>query len=545
MVKNLLSLLSTRQSSILTGASILMISVFAAKFLGLIKDRLLSHNFSSSETTIFFAAFRIPDILFNLLIFGTLSVAFIPLFTEYLHKKGENDGFKFASNILNISLLSYVVLAIICSVFIAPLNSIVAPGIIGQQKEITDYLTKIIFLGQALLILGTFFMGMAHSYQRFIIPALAPLFYNIGIILGIIFFSSTLHIVAPALGVVIGAALHVLIQLPFIISLGFRYKLSLDIFNSGVKELLHMMSFRNISLVVEHISETIAFALSTLISSSAPTLYTFAQHLYVVPIGLFGATIAQAALPVLSREKAQEDLISFKITLLTTIHQILFLTLPAAAMLIVLKIPIVRLAFGASQFNWEDTVLTGNTVAWFSVGLVAQSVSLILVRGFYALKDTRSPVIISVITVAINIVLSYLLVIILKKDVSSLGIAYAVAGNVSGISLLLLLGKKIGGFSFKNLFLPAFKMLVAALIAGMVLYIIIQSLDKLVFDTTRVVGLILLTGTACFFGLSIYLLIVWLLEVRELNTYVDLIKKFYKMQFKVKTEEIVKETGGI
>jgi putative peptidoglycan lipid II flippase len=137
---------------------------------------------------------------------------------------------------------------------------------------------------------------------------------------------------------------------------------------------------------------------------------TFAQHLSAVPVGLFGATIAQAALPVLSREHARGETESFKVTLLTTLHQILFLTLPATAMLIILRIPIVRLVFGASEFTWEDNVLTGRTTAFLALGLAAYSVTLLLVRGFYAYKDTKTPVIVSLITVLVNVLLSVLFV---------------------------------------------------------------------------------------------------------------------------------------
>src|SRR5581483_11812645 len=171
------------------------------------------------------------------------------------------------------------------------------------------------------------------------------------------------------------------------------------------------------------------------IAASSVTLLTLSQQLFLVPIGLFGATIAQAALPVLSREKARGEMEFFKSTLLTTMHQILFLTLPAIAILVVLRIPVVRLVFGASQFSWNDTVLTGRTVAYFSLGIAAQSVVLLLVRAFYALKDTKTPVIVSLITVLINVVLSVYFVQILKLDVWSLGISYAISSNLSVVIL--------------------------------------------------------------------------------------------------------------
>src|SRR5258708_9890340 len=142
MVKNLLSLLALRQNSILSGATILMVAVFASKFLGLIKDRLLLHNFTTDEASVFFAAFNLPDLLFNFLIFGTLSVAFIPIFTEHLHQKGEQNAFEFASNILNLSLLAFGLVALLALIFVSPLNALLLPGFSGEKKALTDQMTR-------------------------------------------------------------------------------------------------------------------------------------------------------------------------------------------------------------------------------------------------------------------------------------------------------------------------------------------------------------------------------------------------------------------
>jgi putative peptidoglycan lipid II flippase len=543
MVKNFLSLLNARQNSILSGASILMLTVFASKFLGLIKDRLLVHNFTTAQTDIFFAAFNLPDLMYQLLIFGTLSVAFIPIFTDFLHNKGEKEAFNFASNILNLSMLVFGIVTVLSFIFVPPINMILVPGFEGSKKDLTDQLTRIVLFSQVFFVVGSFFVGVAQSYQRFIIPSLAPFFYNLGIIFGIVVLSPFIGIYGPAVGAVLGAFMHVGIQLPMIKSLGFKYHLTFDFFNSGVHQVFKMMSLRNISLVAEAISDKVALALASLVSEGSLTVFNFSQHLYTAPIGLFGATIAQAALPILSREQARGETESFKRTLLTTMHQILFLTLPAAAILIVLRIPVVRLVFGASQFNWSDTVLTGRTVAFLSLGLAAQSVILLLVRGFYALKDTKTPVIVSVTTVVLNILLSLLFVRVWYWDVWSLGLAYAVSTNVSLLMLLYFLNKKVGGFNFHLLFEPALKMLVASSTAAVALYIPIKALDQLVFDTTHTVNLIILTGIAALFGLGIYLVLVWLMDVKELSTYVDLIKKISRLQKNVETQEMVQETG--
>ena len=163
MVKSFLNLLALRQNSILSGATILMIAVFASRFLGLIRNRLLVQNFDTSKTDIFFASFALPDLLFQILIFGSLSVAFIPVFSEELHKKGEGEAFKFASSILNLSLLIFGAVIFLAIIFVGPLNSIFVPGFKGEQKIITDQITQIILIAQLILVVGTFFFGVAHT----------------------------------------------------------------------------------------------------------------------------------------------------------------------------------------------------------------------------------------------------------------------------------------------------------------------------------------------------------------------------------------------
>lgn len=544
MVRSFLDLLSSRQNSILSGAFILMVMVMASKFLGLIRDRLMTHYFSSDQLGEFYAAFRLPDLLFQFLIFGAISVAFITIFTEIVHKKGEAEGFEFASEILNTILIIFTGVTVVVFILARPIMEFIVPGLTSEQKDVTAQLTQIILLGQILLTIGSFFAGIAQSFQRFLVPALASVMYNLGVILGIVFLTKVWGIYGPAYGVLIGAALHILIQFPLMSALGYEYKPKINLNSHWIKEVFGMMSMRSVGVAIEQINETIGVTLASIISTSSIAYLTLAQHLYAVPIGLFGSTLAQAAMPILARENALDDRESFKRTLLTTLHQILFLALPSAAILIVLRIPAVRLVFGASQFTWEATVLTGKTVAFMALGLAAQSIVLLLMRGFYALKDTKTPVVVTIVTVGLNIILSILFVQVLRWEVWSLGLASAITSNLSIVMLLYLLSRKLGKFDSNLLAVPALKMLIAATVAATALYIPIKALDQLVFDTTKTVNLILLTGIASFIGLSIYLLLVYLMQVKELYTYVELLKKIYNTRLQFKSTEIAEETTG-
>lgn len=525
-----------------------MATVVLSKILGLIRDRLLVSTFPPDTVAIFFAAFRVPDLIFQLLILGALSVAFIPVFTEVFEEKGSQDAFRLAQAILNLALIVLLAVTVLIFIFVDQITELIVPGFSPAQQKAVAELTKIILAGQIILTVGSFFVGMLQSFQRFIIPAFAGVFYNLGIILGIILLTPFMGIAGPAMGVILGALMHVLIQLPLVWSIGFRFNF-LNLFHPGVKDIFRLISFRTIGLAAEQFNETVGLILASLISTVSVTYLTFAQHLQIVPVGLFGATIAQAALPVLAYERAKGKLDEFKATLLTTMHQILFLTLPAAAILIVIRIPAVRLVFGASQFDWVSTVLTGKTVAFLSVGLAAQAVSPLLVRGFYALKDTRTPVFISFLVVTVNIALSLYFVRYLGLEVWSLGLSFAIASILSGILLFVGLHIKTGGFEIAKVVTPFLKMLMATVIMGACLYIPIKLLDQVIFDTTKTVGLLLLTGLSGIFAILVYVLMVWFLKVRELKTFIDLGKKILaraaNLQKEVKIEELINEPGTV
>lgn len=546
MVKNLLSLLYTRQTSILSSAVIIMTTVMLAKILGLVRDRLLAHVFSPDKIDIFWAAFRLPDSIFQIIILGALSVAFIPVFTEHLEAKGKEDAFEMAGAVLNVSLSIFVVATILIYFLAEPIiSNFIAPGFTQERQMQVASLTRVILFGQVVLIFGSFFIGILQSFQRFIVPSLAPVFYNLGIIIGIVFLSKPYGVMGAAYGVVFGALLHVLIQVPLIWSMGFRFKFPPKFFNPGVKEIMRLMSVRTLGLAAEQINETVGIALASLATIGSVTYLTFAQHLQVVPIGLFGATLAQAALPVLSSERARGKIEEFKITLLTTLHQIMFLSLPATAILIVLRIPVVRLTFGASQFDWTATVLTGATLAYLSIGLAAQAISLLLVRGFYAMKDTKTPVIVSLIVVLVNIALSFYFILRLHLAVWSIGLAYSISALLSGVLLFLTLHFKVGKFELGLILGPFIKMLMATIIMGVALYIPIKLLDQVIFDTTKTINLLILTGLSSIFALSVYIGLVWYMKVKELITFFNLAKGIARQisnwPNSIKTKEMIHE----
>lgn len=252
-------------------------------------------------------------------------------------------------------------------------------------------------------------------------------------------------------------------------------------------------------------------------------IYNSAQILSFAPVVLFGQTIAQAALPILSKEREKLDY--FKTTFITSFNQMLYLVLPISVLFLVLRIPIVRLIFGAAQFDWPATVLTGRTLAFFSISIFAQSLIALVLRGFYALHNTKMPLVVGSISTAIIIVLVYLFITVHKLGVESIAIAYSIASVFNLVVLFIFLDKMVGGFDKKNLVLSIVKIFLSSFFTGFALYIPIKLLDQLVFDTTRTINLIFLTGISAFAGLSLYLFLTWLFNVKEAKTFLLLFKK--------------------
>lgn len=508
---------------------ILVSMVFTSRVLGLVRDRMLNARFAPDQLGVYFAAFRLPNLIFELLVMGALTSAFIPIFTKYVAQKNEKEGFGMAAALINLSVVVLAVLAVPIVLWAEPISRFLTPGFNDTQVAQMAMFTRIMVISQVLpLLIGNFFTGILQSYNMFLIPALAPVMYNVGIIIGIVFLSGPFGLSGPVYGVGIGALLFMCIQLPLVIAVGYRHRLDFSIKHQGVREVLRLIGPRTLGLAVSQIDSTVDLMLSSLLGASMVTVFNFAQQLQQLPVGLFGVTVAQAALPTLSTASAKDDLTSFKSAIISGIHQILFFVLPASAMFIVLRIPVVRLVFGASRFTWEATVLTGMTLSMFSLSIFAQSIVNVLARGFYALYDTKTPVIVGIISIIINSTASIIFIKVLGWPVWSLGLSTSIASIINAISLFFLLNKRVNGFAIGELFGPAIKMFIAAVVAGVVVFFPLKIFDQLVFDTTRTFGLLMLTGVAGGAGLITYVLLAWVFDVNEVKSFISLVSRVRK-----------------
>lgn len=537
--KNGANFFKKRQENILSAAFVIAFSVALSRVLGLIRYRLLAAHFGDELHLLdsFIAASILPEAIFEILIFGTIALAFIPVFSQYLSREKLEKAWQLSSTMITLGIGVFLVFSIIIFLAADILAPIIAPGIVSKDPNTASTiarLLRIMTLAQLFFVVSIFITGILQSFQRFLMPALASIFYNLGIIISIIFLVPALGIYAPAFGMILGALLHLVIQLPLALSLGFKFRPNFEIAKKDVKETISLMWPRSIALGLFRISDMINIALASIATVGSVVAFNFAQVLQNVPIALFAGSIAQAALPSLSIEFNAKRYDHFKKVFVESFHQILFLILPAAAILAILRIPTVRLVFGAREFPWELTVLTGRIVIAFSLGITAQALSLLITRGFYALRDSFTPVKVNVVTIATNITLSLIFILVLKLSLIYLAVAYSTASILNFLILLYLLDKKVN-FDKKKLFLPAIKMGLISLVTAISLYIPMKLLDQLVFDTTRTVGLILLTAVATTVGLLVYVTLSWLFKVEQVVIFSNLAKRILVLPTRLTT----------
>jgi len=529
MVKDIfkkgLQALTLKQSNIFTAAFFIVATTIFGQVLGLFKYRLLVSIFgASSDLGVFLASFRVPDFLFQIFVTGALSTSFIPIFSEFVSQNKKDEANKFTSAILTYGVLAFVLISVFVVVFAHPLARAVAPGFSNREIELMANLMVIIQISEVFFIVGTVFSGVLQSYQHFLIPGIASALYNLGIIIGITVLSGIFHlgIYGATFGVVIGAFFFFVAQLPLLRGTGFRFQFTLHR-DQAVRKLAALMLPRSLTLLIAQIAITANVFFASFTTSRGLVILELAQTLMLAPVLLFGQSIAQASFPSLSlKSKEPEEFVSIFVS---SLNQIMYLTLPISALLVVLRIPIVRLFFGASRFDWDATVATGLTLALLGISIAAQSAIYLFSRAFFALKDSQTPFFITLFSVLINIALSYYFILVLKLPVYYLGISFTIGNLMSFILLLITLNAKIT-LPKLEIVITTLKILTATLVMGVALYIPIKLLDQLVFDTTRTINLLILTGIASTTGIVAYIFFTWLLDIKEAFYIIAVVKQF-------------------
>lgn len=526
MLKNGTSILFQTQKTIISAATVLSITYAASAFLSFLRTRILSNYFGDSpELGVFFTADRIPSFIFNVLVVGTLSTVFIPVFTSHL-KKSEGDAWRISSAVTNMFILAFGLFGIIAFIFAKDLMVVLSLGkLTAAEVDLGKNLMRIMIGAQVVLIFSSLLTSILQSFRYFLVPSLAPILYNVGMILGVIVLTPLLGIYGAAYGVMIGSLLHLLVQLPLLSRVNYKYAFTLGFKQEGIREIFKLLPPRLLASSVNQISVVVDTSLAIAVSVSSVVVFKFAEQLQSFPVNLFGVSIALAALPTLSYVSDDKDFKKFKDTFNTSLMQMLFLVLPASIMLLVLKVPLVRLVYGAPEFSWPATVATSYTLAFFALSIFTQSAVFLLTRAFYALHDTKTPLLVVICSIAVDILLSVIFVKGFGFGVWSIAFSYTLSSFMDFGVLMYLLSRKVGGFDFDSLVEPFLKISYSAIFMGISLYAPMKILEDLIFDTTRTVPLAMLTMTASIFGFISYFIFTKIFAVKEVELLYTLLAK--------------------
>ncbi|OGL68645.1 murein biosynthesis integral membrane protein MurJ [Candidatus Uhrbacteria bacterium RIFCSPLOWO2_01_FULL_47_24] len=411
---------NSKIESIAGAAVILAGASFASKILGLLRNRVLAGAFGASDTLdAYYAAFRIPDAIFQFVVLGALSAGFIPVFMELMAHtpspqsspsgRGQGEGnsqWQVASTVLNALVIILAVFATVFAIFAPQLQMLIAPGFNGEKLALTIQFARIMALSPIFLGISAVFSGILQSYRRFVIYALAPLFYNVGIIFGALWLVPIFGVLGLALGVVIGALMHMAVQIPNVRRVGFRWRPILDLKSQAVRKIGVLSMPRLLGLAVTQVNLFAITLLASKLSSGSLSIFNLANDIQSVPIGLFAISLATAAFPAFSEFATRKDNDGFRKSFSSTARLILFLTIPFAILLLLLRAQVVRVLLGSGKFDWADTIATADTLAFFSLSLFAQALLPLLARASYALKDTLSPLLAGAAGVAANVILA-------------------------------------------------------------------------------------------------------------------------------------------
>ncbi|MFZ2152434.1 MAG: murein biosynthesis integral membrane protein MurJ [Microgenomates group bacterium] len=521
-LRDLFKYVSLKKShSIFSASLVLGITFGLSAILGFLRSRFLYAQFFNCcvlELDAYNAAFRLPDLIFKLLVTGALSASFIPVFSSYLHKD-EHKAYEVASSVINLLLIVFTLASLLVLIFAKPLSGIIAHGFTPEQLVLMTSLTRILLIAQVFFLISNFLTGMLQVHQVFIIPALSPIVYNIFIILSIFILAPTMGIYGVAIGSVVGAFFHLAIQIPTAKAMGVKYRFEIKTQLAGVKEVIRLMLPRSLSLGLGEIENTVTLFFASSLAAGSISLLNLAMQLMYLPSRIFGTTVGQASLPILSKNIARNELDLFRDTVRKTISQSLFIAVPITVLVLVHRLAIIRIAFGTRQFPWAATLLTAKTLAYLTPAIVCQAVIQILVRAFYAIHDTKTPLKVSFFSLAINISSAYFLINYTDLGILGLAISASLGNLTQCLGLFYLFIKTVDGAGWQQTYWHYFKILLASFILGLTSWVCVQFFDLFVLDTSRTINLIILSSLSVLISIFVYYFIAIYLQISEIYDY--------------------------
>lgn len=462
--------------------SIVMVAFVVSRLLGLVREAVVAARFGDSTAyAAYQAAFGLPDLLFNLIAGGALASAFLPTFTLYLTSERHGAGWRLASAVANWIVVVLGVLSLLAAIFAVPIvDHLLAPGFERPLVELTATLMRFMLISTVIFSLSGLAMSILNAYEHYLTPALAPIMYNLGILAGALFLAPSMGIFGLAWGVILGAAGHALVQLPMLRRYGLRYVPVLGLrdpeISENVRRVARLMAPRVLGAAVVQLMFLSNRIIGSFFDPAVIPILNYAWIIMLLPHGVFASSVATAIFPTFSRQAALGDRAGMQRALAQTLRMILFVTVPAAVGLFVLRVPVIELLFERGEFTSQTTLAVAWALAFYCIGLVPHSLIEIINRAFFAVQDTWTPVIVGTIAMLGNIGLGILFALNLgspddltRGPQGGLALANATAASIEIWVLLWLIRRKIGGLEGRALLASGLRTGGAALLMGLAL----------------------------------------------------------------------------
>ena len=503
---------SQKIKGVLMAASVLAIAGFLSRVLGFIRNALLAYFFGAGDVLdAYFLAFRLPDFFFNLLLFGAFSAGFVPVFIK-LKQQDSKKAWQITNNILNIALIVFALFGAVFFIAAPWLLKLIAPGFEGEKMALAVRLSRIMFLQPVFLGVSVVFSGILQSTQRFLSYALAPIFYNVGIIFGILVLNPRFGPIGLAWGVVLGAFLHMLVQYPAAKASGFKYRPVFSLKESAIKRIIHIIVPRSLSLILNQLNLVIMAGLASFLGSGRVSIFNFANDINSLILGVVAIPLGVAVFPVFSQFALKDKLEELSAIIIKTLRQLLFLMIPSTALFFVLRAQIVRLTLGYGKFDWIDTVLTIDTLGLFLAGLIFQGVLAIILRAFFALEDAKTPFLVLFFGILVSLAVSIFLGPVM--DVGALALAMSAGAVFNAIALSYILERRLKHLDFSELLRPIFYLIVSSAVASTAAYGALHFAVRYL-NTHKVLHLVIQGGVAGSVGILVFMGMSALLGIEE------------------------------
>ncbi|MES2470767.1 MAG: murein biosynthesis integral membrane protein MurJ [Patescibacteria group bacterium] len=533
MVKRILALFTREIRGLHEAAYLLAIFTFLSQILALVRDKLLAFSFGAGHTLdLYYAAFRIPDILFASLASMVAASILVPFFMQK-QSEGKEQGKKIIDSTFSLFSIVMVGVSIIVYIFVPKLIPLTLPGLAdpGTFDHLVS-LTRILLLQPIFFGFSNFFSSITQMQNRFLLYAMSPVLYNLGIILGIAVLYPYFGLDGLAYGVVIGALLHCLVHVPYVIKHGLFPKFSFTIDWKAVKGIVRTALPRTITLSAHQISTFFLIAFASGMTAGSISIFTFALNLQSLPLAVVGASYSSAVFPALAKFFSEKNIEKFVSHVATTVKHIIFWSIPISAICIVLRAQIVRTILGAGKFDWSDTRLTAAALALFIISAVGQGLMLIFVRAYYAEGKTSRPLIMNIISALLIIVLAFALIKLYETSivwryfienlmrigengaVLMLPLAYTIGVLFNTFLHWIAFEKDYKGFT-ANIWRSGVHSLGASIIAAYVAYGMLRPFAE-IFGTRTIAGIFLQGLSAGVCGIIVGILVLSALKNEEL-----------------------------